>query len=151
MSSLEGEINLKKYVLLLLFTKDFNKVLLIKRKKKPFANLYNGIGGKIEENETIQEATIRECMEETNIVINNPKLLVTCRYPKSINSEDEKEMHVLYDFAEEREVKETYEGTFEWKNIEFAQDFNNKEIAGLSNLAQFIKEILDIENIKKFY
>ena len=139
---------MKKYVLLLLFTKDFSKILLIKRKKKPFANLYNGIGGKIEENETIQEATIRECMEETKIVINNPKLLVTCKYPKSINSEEEKEMHVLYDCTE---VKETYEGTFEWKNIEFAQDFNNKEIAGLSNLAQFIKEILDIEGIKKFY
>ena len=40
---------MKKYVLLLLFTKDFSKILLIKRKKKPFANLYNGIGGKIEE------------------------------------------------------------------------------------------------------
>ena len=143
---------MKKYVLLLLlFTKDFNKILLIKRKKKPFANLYNGIGGKIEENETVQEATIRECMEETKIEITNPKLLVTCIYPKSINSEDEKEMHVLYDIVEEKEVEETYEGTFEWKNIEFAQDFNNKEIAGLSNLAQFIKEILDIEGIKKFY
>ena len=117
---------MKKYVLLLLFTKDFSKILLIKRKKKPFANLYNGIGGKIEENETIQEATIRECMEETKIVIDNPKLLVTCRYPKSINSEEEKEMHVLYDCTEEKEVEETYEGTFEWKNIEFAQDFNNK-------------------------
>ena len=51
----------------------------------------------------------------------------------------------------EKEIEETYEGTFEWKNIKFAQDFNNKEIAGLSNLAQFIKEILDIEGIKKFY
>ena len=142
---------MKKYVLLLLFTKDFNKILLIKRKKKPFVNLYNGIGGKIEENETVQEATIRECMEETKIEITNPKLLVTCIYHKSINSEDEKEIHVLYDIVEEKEVEETYEGTFEWKNIEFAQDFNNKEIAGLSNLAQFIKEILDIEGIKKFY
>ena len=30
-------------------------------------------------------------------------------------------------------------------------NFNNKQIAGLSNLAQFIKEILDIEGIAKFY
>lgn len=90
-------------------------------------------------------------MEETKIVIDNPKLLVACRYPKSINSEEEKGMHVLYDCTEEKEVEETYESTFEWKNIEFAQDFNNKEIAGLSNLAQFTKEILDIEGIKKFY
>ncbi|MBO5142415.1 MAG: NUDIX domain-containing protein [Clostridia bacterium] len=142
---------MKKYVLLLLFSKDYKKILLIKRKKNPYINLYNGIGGKIEENETVQEATIRECFEETKIIINNPKLLVTCRYPKSINSEDEKEMHVLYDFVAEKEVEETYEGTFEWKDVSFARDFNNKEIAGLANLAQFIKEIYDIEGIEKFY
>lgn len=142
---------MKRYVLLLLFTKNFEKVLLIKRNKNPYANLYNGIGGKIEKNETVIEATIRECKEETNICISNPKLLVTCTYPKSINSEEEKEMAVLYDFVDEVDVKENYEGSFEWKNIDFALDFNNKQIAGLSNLAQFIKEILDIEGVAKFY
>ena len=133
---------MKKYVLLLLFTKDYKKVLLIKRKKKPFADLYNGIGGKIEQNESI---------EETNIRIENPKLLITSIYPKSVNADEEKEMSVLYDTVNEVDVKENYEGTFEWKPIEFALDFYNKQIAGLSNLAQFIKEILDIEGIKKFY
>ena len=142
---------MKKYVLLLLFTKDYKKVLLIKRKKKPFADLYNGIGGKIEQNESVKEATIRECIEETNIRIENPKLLITSIYPKSVNADEEKEMSVLYDTANEVDVKENYEGTFEWKPIEFALDFYNKQIAGLSNLAQFIKEILDIEGIKKFY
>ena len=142
---------MKKYVLLLLFTKDVQKVLLIKRKKKTNMGLYNGIGEKIEKDETVQEATIRECFEESKIKITNPRLLVTCIYPKSINSEEEKELYVLYDFVEEVNVEETYEGNFEWKSIDFALDFNNKEIAGLSNLAQFIKEILDIEGIKKFY
>lgn len=142
---------MNKYVLLLLFTKDYKKVLLIKRKKKPFANLYNGIGGKIGQNESVKEATIRECIEETNIKIKNPKLLITSIYPKSVNADEEKEMSVLYDTLKEVDVKENYEGTFEWKPIEFALDFYNKEIAGLSNLAQFIKEILDIEGIKKFY
>ena len=54
---------MKRYVLLLLFTKDFKKILLMKRNKKPYADLYNGVGGKIEENETVSEATIRECLE----------------------------------------------------------------------------------------
>lgn len=142
---------MKRYVLLLLFTKDFKKVLLIKRKKKPFANLYNGIGGKIEPNETVEEATIRECLEEVEIKIQCPKLLITSIYPKSINADEEKEMSVLYDTVDEVFVKENDEGTFEWKDINFALDFNNKQIAGLSNLAQFIKEILDIEGIQKFY
>ena len=60
-------------------------------------------------------------------------------------------MAVLYDFVDEVDVKENYEGSFEWENIDFALDFNNKQIAGLSNLAQFIKEILDIEGVAKFY
>lgn len=142
---------MKRYVLLLLFTKDFKKILLMKRNKKPYAGLYNGVGGKIEENETVSKATIRECLEETNIQISQPKLLVTCTYPKSINSDEDKEMAVLYDCVDEVEVNENYEGTFEWKNIDFALDFENKQIAGLSNLAQFVKEILDIEEIRKFY
>lgn len=145
---------MKRYVLLLLFTKDSKKILLMKRNKKPYADLYadlyNGVGGKIEENETVSEATIRECLEETNIQISQPKLLVTCTYPKSINSDEDKEM-ALYDCVDEIEVNENYEGTFEWKNIDFALDFENKQIAGLSNLAQFVKEILDIEEIRKFY
>ena len=126
----------------------------MKRNKKPYADLYadlyNGVGGKIEENETVSEATIRECLEETNIQISQPKLLVTCTYPKSINSDEDKEM-ALYDCVDEIEVNENYEGTFEWKNIDVALDFENKQIAGLSNLAQFVKEILDIEEIRKFY
>lgn len=141
---------MKRYVLLLLFTKDSKKILLMKRNKKPYADLYNGVGGKIEENETVSEATIRECLEETNIQISQPKLLVTCTYPKSINSDEDKEM-ALYDCVDEIEVNENYEGSFECKNIDFALDFKNKQIAGLSNLAQFVKEILDIEEIRKFY
>lgn len=142
---------MKKYVLLLLFTKDFKKVLLIKRNKKPFAGLYNGVGGKVENGESSIEATIRECKEETNITITNPKLLVTSIYPISVNSEEEKSLAVLYDIVDEVPVEATYEGSFEWKDIEFVLDFYNKQIAGLANLAQYTKEIMDIENIKKFY
>ncbi|MCL2859737.1 MAG: NUDIX domain-containing protein [Oscillospiraceae bacterium] len=142
---------MKRYVLLLLLTKDYKKMLLMKRTKKPFADLYNGVGGKIENGETVKDATIRECFEETGIKISSPKLLITCIYPESVNSEQEKEMSVLYDTVDEVEVSENEEGIYEWKDIDFAMDFNNKSIAGLSNIAQFTKEILDIENIKKFY
>lgn len=142
---------MKRYVLLLLFTKDYEKILLVKRNKEPYANLYNGIGGKIEGDETIKDAAIRECFEETKIEVKKPKLLVTYTYPKSINSKEEKEMSVLYDVVDEVFVEENYEGSYEWKNISFALDFNNKQIAGLANLSQFIKEILDIEGISKFY
>lgn len=63
----------------------------------------------------------------------------------------ETNLSVLYDFIDEVSVKSNYEGIYEWKDIEFALDFNNKELAGFANISQFVKEIFDIEGIKKFY
>lgn len=141
----------KNYVVIMLFNKDYDKVLLVKRNKKPYKNCWNGIGGKIEDGETPIEAAIRECMEETNIVMNNPKLLVTYIYPETNIINSNTKLNVIYDSVKEVEVVDNEEGHYEWKNVEFAMDAYDKNIAGLSNLNQFIKEILDLENIKKFY
>lgn len=141
----------KSFVVILLFTKNYEQVLLVKRNKNPYINCWNGIGGKIEENETPIEAAIRECKEETGIIISKPKLLVTYVYPKENALNSNTRLNVLYDFVDKLEVTDNLEGHYEWKNVEFVMDSNNKEIAGLSNLNQFVKEIFDLENIKKFY
>lgn len=141
----------KNYVVIMLFNKSKDKLLLVKRNKKPYKDCWNGIGGKIEENETPLEAAKRECMEETNIILENPKLLVTYVYPKSNIINSNTHLNVIYDFVKEVAVKDNYEGHYEWKDIDFVMDIYNQEIAGLSNLNQFVKEIFDLENIKKFY
>lgn len=141
----------KNYVVILLFSKDHEKLLLVKRNKKPYPNLWNGIGGKIEVGETPIEAAIRECKEETGLEMINPKLLVTYVYPETNPVNSNTHLSVIYDFIEIEEVEDNYEGHYEWKDVNFALDFNSKEIAGCSNLAQMIKEIYDIEDIKKFY
>lgn len=142
---------MKKFVVIFLFTKDYKKVLMVKRNKPPYKNCWNGIGGKIEENETEIQATIRECYEETEIKLDNPKLFITYNYPETNQMNKGTNLSVLYDFIDEVQVKSNYEGIYEWKDINFALDFNNKELAGLANISQFIKEIFDIEGIKKFY
>lgn len=142
---------MKKFVVIFLFTKDYKKVLMVKRNKPPYKNCWNGIGGKIEKNETEIQATIRECYEETEIKLDNPKLFITYIYPETNQMNKETNLSVLYDFIDEVPVKSNYEGIYEWKDINFALDFNNKELAGLANISQFIKEIFDIEGIKKFY
>ena len=142
---------MKKYVVIFLFTKDYKKVLMIKRSKPPYKDCWNGIGGKIEENETEIQAAIRECHEETGIKLNNPKLFITYIYPETNEMNKGTNLSVLYDFVNEVSVKSNYEGIYEWKDIAFALDFNNKELAGLANISQFVKEIFDIEGIKKFY
>ena len=142
---------MKKFVVIFLFNKDYKKVLMVKRNKPPYKNCWNGIGGKIEENETEIQATIRECYEETEIKLDNPKLFITYIYPETNQMNKGTNLSVLYDFIDEVQVKSNYEGIYEWKDINFALDFNNKELAGLANISQFIKEIFDIEGIKKFY
>lgn len=142
---------MKRYVLIFLFNNDKNKVLLMKRKKNPFINCYNGIGGKIELNESVFEAAIRECKEEVNMDM-NPKMFITYLYP---NSKDDSttaiELNVLYDFVDQKEILENEEGTFSWFDLSFALDFENKQLAGYANVATFIREILVSENIIKFY
>lgn len=142
---------MKKYVVVFLFTKDYKKVLMVKRNKQPYKDCWNGIGGKIEENETEVQATIRECYEETKIKLSNPKLFITYIYPETNQMNKGTNLSVLYDFIDEVPVKSNYEGIYEWKDINFALDFSNKELAGFANISQFVKEIFDIEGIEKFY
>ena len=51
----------------LLYITKGNKVLLILKKKGLGAGLYNGVGGKVEKNETPLQAAIRECIEEIGV------------------------------------------------------------------------------------
>ena len=83
--------------------------------------------------------------------MNNPKLLVTYWYPKDNILNSNTRLNVIYDCVDEVNVTDNKEGHYEWKSIEAIIDPWDKHIAGLSNLNQFIKEILDLENIKKFY
>lgn len=142
---------MKKYVVIFLISKDHKKVLMVKRNKPPYKNCWNGIGGKIEKNETEIQASIRECYEETGIQLTNPKLFITYIYPETNTVNTGTNLSVLYDFIDEVSIKPNYEGIYEWKDIQFALDFNNRELAGFANISQFIKEILDLENIQKFY
>jgi len=48
------------------------KVLLIYKKRGLGAGLYNGVGGKVEKGEEIEEAAIRECIEEIGV---RPKVM----------------------------------------------------------------------------
>ncbi|MDD2376830.1 MAG: NUDIX domain-containing protein [Clostridia bacterium] len=144
---------MKKYVVILLFNEDMSKILLMKRKKNPYIGLYNGIGGKIEENESVFECCLRETIEEINVHLMNPRLLVTCTYPESnkLHKNSNIELNVMYDITEESEFEENEEGTFEWLSTDFVLNTNNKLIAGYGNVGLFTREILELENKNDFY
>ena len=57
---------MKRMNVIAVFNKDLTKTLMCKRTKEPYKNLYNFVGGKIEKDNSIEEA-YRELYEETNI------------------------------------------------------------------------------------
>lgn len=143
---------MKRYVVIFIFNKSKDKVLLMKRKKQPYIGKYNGIGGKIEGSEAVIECCIRETFEETGILITKPKHLVTYIYPETLEfANNEIELNVFYDSIDEVSIEENEEGSFNWKDLAFAEDFENRELAGHANIALFVREILEIEQIKHFY
>ena len=51
----------------LLFLRRDNQILLAMKKRGFGADRYNGVGGKISPNETIEQALVRECQEEISV------------------------------------------------------------------------------------
>ena len=65
---------MRKLYLIVVFNKDLNKALFCIRAKKPYKGMYNFVGGKVEEDETNDEAAYRELFEETGISKKNIEL-----------------------------------------------------------------------------
>ena len=64
---------------LLLLIKD-QKILLAMKKRGFGAGKWNGVGGKPETDETIEQTAIRECQEEIGVVPKNLKLVATLNF-----------------------------------------------------------------------
>lgn len=141
---------MKKYVVGLIFDKEMEHVLMLKRLKAPYTNLYNGVGGKIEEQETPKDAMIREIEEETELTpefFTKTIQLVSLTFPTNLS------LDVFYSILNvERDTvfieKETREGTLEWLSIESNDLLNasNPQIAGEGNIAYFVQLALQQEN-----
>ena len=65
---------MRKLNLIVIFNEDLSKTLFCIRAKEPYKGMYNFVGGKVEENETNEEAAYRELFEETGISNKDVKL-----------------------------------------------------------------------------
>jgi len=89
-----------------------NKILLIHKKRGLGSGLYNGPGGKVHDNETAEEAAIRECEEEICI---KPLSLERKATIEFINNKHERILvHVFLSYEWEGEPKETEEAKPIW-------------------------------------
>ena len=65
---------MRKLNLIVVFNNNLEKVLFCIRTKESYKGLYNFVGGKVEENESNDEAAYRELFEETGISNKDIKL-----------------------------------------------------------------------------
>lgn len=100
-----------------------NKVIVIKYKTNKNMNYYDILGGKIEENESAINASIREFKEETGIEIINQKYKgnVIVEYPNMIFDFD---IYLVNDYK--GNPKEFEENHSMWINIEDLLNENKK-------------------------
>ena len=60
-------MSMRKMNLIVVYDQKEENILMCYRSKDPYKDLYNLVGGKVEENETNEEAAYRELEEETGI------------------------------------------------------------------------------------
>lgn len=93
-----------------------NKYLMlyrIKKKNDPSHNKWIGVGGKCEANESPDECIIRETLEETGLMLRNPKLRAVATF---ISDEWESEYMFIFtasDFSDEL-ISDCNEGELSW-------------------------------------
>lgn len=103
----------------LCFVRRNDELLMLNRENKPTQGLWNGVGGKIDKNETSMECIIREVKEETNIDISTYEVI-----DKGVISWEVDDSYVggLYVYLVDIEdnydyqtPKKTDEGILDWK------------------------------------
>lgn len=113
----------------LCFVRRNDELLMLNRENKPTQGLWNGVGGKIDENETPMECIIREVKEETNIDISTYDVI-----KKGVISWEVDDSYVggLYVYLVDIEnnydyqtPKKTDEGILDWKKITWLLEDKN--------------------------
>lgn len=128
---------MKNYNVVVVFNKELNKVLMCKRTKEPYKDMFNLVGGKIEkENDGLNEA-YRELFEETNITSKDISLthFMNIEYI-TFN----KKLEVYYGILnkEVRLIEEV--NSLEWLDMD-DNFFNMNKYAGEGNIGHIIEEI----------
>ncbi|PLS18885.1 hypothetical protein CVD28_00345 [Bacillus sp. M6-12] len=141
---------MKEYVVGLIFDNNMEHVLMLKRAKEPYGDLYNGVGGKIEPTESPKEAMIRETEEEIGLT---PEFFTKTNHLLSLTLPTSVQLEVFYSILNvDKETlifeKETREGILEWLSIKEDNllDASNSLIAGDGNIAYFTQFALNLEN-----
>ena len=126
-------------IVTLCFVKKDNKILMINRNKPPFMGMWNALGGHKEDNETALECAIREIKEESNIIVDNAKLISISTW-----NYDDDEIYVYVstlpdDFDINAYPLKIHEGIIDFKEIDWV--LNLKNFGVIEDLRVFLNDI----------
>lgn len=128
---------MRKLNLIVVFSNDLNKSLFCIRAKEPYKGLYNFVGGKVEENETNDEAAYRELFEETGISSKDIELehFMDLNYFKYENN-----IQVYYGILQHEVTLVEEKNKLEWVAIN-DKLLDNSKFAGNYNIPHIIRQI----------
>lgn len=125
----------------LAFIRYKQEYLMINRLKQPWKGCWNGVGGKLEPNETLIESIQREIQEETGLII--PVEQIQYKGKLTWEPSDESYLHLfLVDVVEKIKTPiGTDEGILDWRPYDWITDFNNLGVA--HNIPYFLPKMLE--------
>ena len=128
---------MRKLNLIVVFNTNLDKVLFCIRAKEPYKGLYNFVGGKVEKNESNDNAAYRELFEETGISNQNIELehFMDLNYFKYENN-----LQVYYGILEHEVDLVEEKNKLEWVAIN-EKILDNSKFAGNYNIPHIIRQI----------
>ena len=128
---------MRKLNLVVVFNSNLNKVLFCIRAKDPYKGLYNFVGGKVEDDETNDEAAYRELFEETGI---SSKDIVLDHFMDLNYFKYENNIQVYYGILKHEVTLVEEKNKLEWVNID-DRLLDNSKFAGNYNIPHIIRQI----------
>ena len=128
---------MRKLNLIVVFNTNLDKVLFCIRAKEPYKGLYNFVGGKVEENESNDNAAYRELFEETGISNQDIELehFMDLNYFKYENN-----LQVYYGILKHEVDLVEEKNKLEWVAIN-EKLLDNSKFAGNYNIPHIIRQI----------
>ncbi len=129
------------------FIKQGDKLLLINREYPAWMGSWNGVGGKLETDETPVECVIREINEETGIKPDTVdyKGIVTWEFDGVLTGGMYAFIAEIADDYVYETPRKISEGILDWKSIAWILDPENTGVAG--NLPKFLPKLLNDEDL----
>lgn len=128
---------MRKLNLIVVFDTNLEKVLFCIRAKEPYKGLYNFVGGKVENDETNDEAAYRELFEETGI---SNKDIVLDHFMDLNYFKYENNIQVYYGILKHEVTLVEEKNKLEWVTIN-DELLDNEKFAGNYNIPHIIRQI----------